>query len=408
MPEFRYLSAAHLQGFTKYKYSCVDTSPLSNYVMHPFWNAVVQLVPRSVAPNVLTLTGWLLLMSNLALLSWYDWDYETSSSDLPSVKDRPPIPQWVWLYCAIAHFIGYTLDGIDGKQARRTNSSSPLGELFDHGLDSLAAILLPLCLYSALGRGHEWGGNPHGFIVPCIAVLAGFYLFHWEKYITGVLYLPWLFDATQLACSVAYLVTFIYGVELWHFSIAAGVSCGHALKFVLTGGFLTSIPMSLWNIWLHYRKTESSEESTNSSSQASPPPHPRRLSFLQAMSPWLPFVLMTLLYLAWSKLSPTDIVYREPRLFALTLGVVSSNIACRLIIAQMSSQSAELFNVLLIPLGVALALSLFQPMYELVVLYVYTVVVVLAHVHYGVGVVEELCELFRIHCFSLAKKEPTS
>ena len=76
--------------------------------------------------------------------------------------------------------------------------SPPSGELFDHGLDSLAAILLPLCLYSALGRGHEWGGNPHGFIVPCIAVLAGFYLFHWEKYITGVLYLPWLFDATQL------------------------------------------------------------------------------------------------------------------------------------------------------------------------------------------------------------------
>ena len=26
------------------------------------------------------------------------------------------------------------LDGIDGKQARRTNSSTPLGELFDHGL----------------------------------------------------------------------------------------------------------------------------------------------------------------------------------------------------------------------------------------------------------------------------------
>ncbi len=28
---------------------------------------------------------------------------------------------------------GKTLDSLDGKQARRTNSSSPLGELFDHG-----------------------------------------------------------------------------------------------------------------------------------------------------------------------------------------------------------------------------------------------------------------------------------
>lgn len=30
------------------------------------------------------------------------------------------------------------MDAIDGKQARRTNSSSPLGELFDHGCDSLS------------------------------------------------------------------------------------------------------------------------------------------------------------------------------------------------------------------------------------------------------------------------------
>ncbi|CAF4381810.1 unnamed protein product, partial [Rotaria magnacalcarata] len=30
------------------------------------------------------------------------------------------------------------VDGMDGKQARRTKSSSALGELFDHGVDSWA------------------------------------------------------------------------------------------------------------------------------------------------------------------------------------------------------------------------------------------------------------------------------
>ena len=34
---------------------------------------------------------------------------------------------------AILLFLSHTLDGIDGKQARRTQSSNPLGELFDHG-----------------------------------------------------------------------------------------------------------------------------------------------------------------------------------------------------------------------------------------------------------------------------------
>ena len=35
-------------------------------------------------------------------------------------------------------FIYQTLDAIDGKQARRTGSSNALGELFDHGCDSLS------------------------------------------------------------------------------------------------------------------------------------------------------------------------------------------------------------------------------------------------------------------------------
>ena len=34
-----------------------------------------------------------------------------------------------------------------------------VGELFDHGLDSWAAILLPLSIYSGLGIGEPWGTN---------------------------------------------------------------------------------------------------------------------------------------------------------------------------------------------------------------------------------------------------------
>ena len=37
-----------------------------------------------------------------------------------------------------------TLDAIDGKQARRTDTQSPLGELFDHGCDSLSTIFVSL------------------------------------------------------------------------------------------------------------------------------------------------------------------------------------------------------------------------------------------------------------------------
>lgn len=47
-------------------------------------------------------------------------------------------PRWTFMLCAIGLFVYQSLDAIDGKQARRTDSSSPLGELFDHGCDSIS------------------------------------------------------------------------------------------------------------------------------------------------------------------------------------------------------------------------------------------------------------------------------
>ena len=86
----------------------------------------------------------------------------------------------------------------------------------------------------------------------------------------------------------------------------------------------------------------------------------------------------------------------------------SPPVQCRLIISQMSSHHCELINLLLIPLAIAVAVSLFLPKYEAVILYTYALVAVCAHLHYGISVVGELCEHFHIYCFSLAKKEPTS
>ena len=42
-------------------------------------------------------------------------------------------PWWVYFLNGAAGLIYLHLDCIDGKQARRTKSSSPLGQLFDHG-----------------------------------------------------------------------------------------------------------------------------------------------------------------------------------------------------------------------------------------------------------------------------------
>jgi len=88
-------------------------------------------------------------------------------------------------------------DGVDGKQARRTNSSTPLGELFDHGLDSWACIFFVVTVYSIFGRG-EAGVNVETLYYILWVVLFSFILSHWEKYNTGILFLPWGYDASQV------------------------------------------------------------------------------------------------------------------------------------------------------------------------------------------------------------------
>lgn len=100
----------------------------------------------------------------------------------------------------------YFLDGIDGKQARRTGSSGPLGELFDHGLDSYTAALIPVSVYSIFGRGSKYSLQPIRMYFLIWNVLMNFYMSHWEKYNTGVLFLPWGYDITMWLTVFIFLI----------------------------------------------------------------------------------------------------------------------------------------------------------------------------------------------------------
>lgn len=40
---YKYLDKHQLNGFENYKYSSIDTNPIGIYVMHPFWNKLVEV-----------------------------------------------------------------------------------------------------------------------------------------------------------------------------------------------------------------------------------------------------------------------------------------------------------------------------------------------------------------------------
>lgn len=81
-------------------------------------------------------------------------------------------------------FIYQTLDGIDGKQARRTGTNNPLGELFDHGCDAVSTFIVALAGTCAVGLNNY----PYlllGFVL-CIEFVN--YIYHWQTYVSGCLY----------------------------------------------------------------------------------------------------------------------------------------------------------------------------------------------------------------------------
>ncbi|CAG9578787.1 unnamed protein product [Danaus chrysippus] len=380
----RFLSKDKLEGFEKYKYNSIDTSILSTYVMHPFWNWCVQFCPIWVAPNLLTFSGFLLTVINFLLFSYYDYGFHALSKENVT---NDSIPNWVWAVTAVNLFVAYTLDGIDGKQARRTGSSGPLGELFDHGLDSYSTVLIPTCLYSIFGRDEL---TPLRFYFVIWNIFLNFYLTHWEKYNTGVMFLPWGYDFTMLGSCILLLVTSLIGPSAWHVTLPGGLTPGVVFEIVLYfSAIITSQTVILWNIYKSYR------DGTG-----------KMRPFIEAVRPLFPLAIFFILSTAWALFSPNDVINKGPRLFYILTGTIFSNINCRLIVSQMSDTCCESFNDLLIPYAATVFACLYgvSEIMEMLLLSLLTAVVSIAHIYYGTRVVQEMCEHFKISCFKIKSK----
>ena len=101
-----YVRQEFLPNLKKYKYSSVDRSLTSKYILKPFYtNVVIRLFPKSMAPNLITLTGFMFVVANFLTLLWYNPTLD---------QDCPP---WVYYSWAIGLFLYQTFDAVDGTQA---------------------------------------------------------------------------------------------------------------------------------------------------------------------------------------------------------------------------------------------------------------------------------------------------
>ena len=130
-----------LPNLQEYEYVRYEKTYFSSQILDKVWEAMMICVPKFIAPNLITLTGLLVVLIGVILLFIQE----------PTMTGHASFS--TYLYLAIAIWLYQTLDSLDGKQARRTGTSSALGEFLDHGCDAVVIALLAIMTCHLLSTG---------------------------------------------------------------------------------------------------------------------------------------------------------------------------------------------------------------------------------------------------------------
>lgn len=394
-----FLTKEQLNALHLYKYGAVDRSFTSRYLLSHYWNWCVQFFPMSMAPNLITLTGLIFMVINVAFAILFAPDMGVGEEAGPS---------WMYFSFAAGLWLYSTFDNVDGKQARRTGTSSPLGELFDHGCDAINCSFAAILQSTAVGLGH----SKAAVMLYGIAML-GFYLSTAEEYHTGVLYLGYVNAPTEgviLSC-VIFILSGIYGPGIWKLpvkevvqvswlpSVLEDLPFSHAVIWWIGSLFLfTHVPVCFYAM---YKACKAKKQ-------------PFVRTMLIQNFPIATYIISLYLWV----MSPysTILTHRHFILFSVTTGIVFGRMATKVILAHLTKSKFPKFTVLLIPLIVGATLTnlpllvpsigpLFTPESEYKFLLGYFVFAVVAYLRWALVVINNFCDFLGIRCLVIPTKK---
>jgi len=389
-----YVGEVGLSNLKLYKYSAIDKSPISNYVLKPYWNWAVTLFPLWMAPNLITLCGLSFILFNvLSVIIW-----------IPDLVG--PGPRWLYWSFPLGLWLYSTFDNVDGKQARRTGTSSPLGELFDHGCDALNCPLGALVFIAAIGLGHSYSSA-----VLYLCLMIPFFFSTWEEYHTGVLYLGYCNGPTEgiiIAC-ILQLTSAIAGPEWWtqdlrdlfgksvpSFIPKDWTSADILLVALAVSVCIFHIPASIYNVYKVCKRREK--------------------SFLSALSQLFSLALYILCAYFWLS-SPHSYILKDQHfiLFELTIGIVFGRVATKIILAHVTKMKYPMYTVLLLPLFGGAVLTNIPGLFntgeilsrkaEYIYLWAYFIYATVAYLHWANLVINRFCSHLKINCFRIPYKK---
>ncbi|KAF2903037.1 hypothetical protein ILUMI_03155 [Ignelater luminosus] len=408
------LSNAQLKRLSEHKYS-YSSSSFFDTLLQPWWTWLVGKVPIWLAPNLITILGLLINIITTLILVWYSPDAKIEA------------PRWACFLCALGLFIYQSLDAIDGKQARRTNSASPLGELFDHGCDSISTVFVALSACIAVQLGYY----PGWMFFQCFCAMTLFYCAHWQTYVSGTLRFGKI-DVTEAQFSIItiQLVSAIFGPSIWSTKVFSGMfllwylipistfACGlwalyNMLVVIFTGGVgkngsTVAIPglnmemkllpigvacvmaflLAQANVAVIFTGGVGKNGST--------------VAGTSVLSPIIPFSMV---------LVPAFIIYRKsiehvyeqhPALYILAFGMVAAKVTNRLVVAHMTKSEMEYMDWSLIGPAMLFFNQYFNTFIrEYIVLWLCMIWVAFDLLRYSAQICSEICEHLHIELFRI-------
>lgn len=298
------LSGVQLKRLSEHKYACTNISILDP-ILQPWWCFLVSKMPLWLAPNLLTILGLFVNVLTTLILVFYS----------PNAREEPP--RWASALCALGLFIYQSLDAIDGKQARRTNSSSPLGELFDHGCDSISTVFVALsaCISVRLGFYPKW------MFFQCFCAMTLFYCAHWQTYVSGTLRFGKV-DVTEAQCTIMaiHMISAIFGPNIWMSKLPFGNM--DIKTFPLYFAVVISGILAFQNAAVIFTGGVGKNGST--------------VAGTSVISPILPFLAVVLPAFIISEKSVDGIFENYTSLYILAFGMVAAKVTNKLVIAHMT------------------------------------------------------------------------
>jgi len=283
-----------------------------------------------MAPNLITLSGLMFILTNVVTVAFF----------IPDLAR--PTSSCIYYSFAVGLFLYQTFDNVDGRQARRTKSSSALGHIFDHTIDSLNTPLGGLILVPCLGLGHSSMGL---FMV--LIGLFPMWLSTWEEYYTGTLYLGYINGPTEgilIACTVQ-IVSGYNGPQVWNSPLSSIISTPFISQsarlvdvfiwIVIFAVVLLHTPACFYNVYIASRQKKT-------------------FTFRDALMQNIPFIIYVLIAVFWT-MSPYSAIVNKPAaalssqtgaliVFALLITFTFGKLGPRVILARLTMSPFPWFN----------------------------------------------------------------